>query len=132
MGTVLVRNADRMMTAADPKKDGIHLTFADGRRGIIPFADLPEIEDLSNLQSIELPNPYAVMLRNRQGGHRRDRLGLRSPLLRPFLSTPIGSCCGRRQAVDRQPHPRTPRGGWNNAGGVVVAFGDWARNPSPH
>ena len=49
MRAVLVRNADRMMTAADPKKDGIHLTFADGRRGIIPFADLPEIGDLSNL-----------------------------------------------------------------------------------
>ena len=68
MGAVLVRNADRMMTSANPTKDGIHLTFADGRRGMIPFADLPEIEDLSNLQSIELPNPYAVMLRNRQGG----------------------------------------------------------------
>src|SRR3972149_2070315 len=68
MRTVLVRNADRMMTSANPTKDGIHLTFADGRRGMTPFADLPEIEDLSNLQSIELPNPYAVMLRNRQGG----------------------------------------------------------------
>ena len=67
MGTVLVRNADRMMTAADPKKDGIHLTFADGRRGVIPFADLPEIEDQSNLESMELPNPYTIMLKNRQG-----------------------------------------------------------------
>ena len=67
VGAVLVRNADRMMTSANPKKDGIHLTFADGCRGIIPFADLPEIEDLSNLESIELPSPYAVMLRNRQG-----------------------------------------------------------------
>ena len=68
MGAVLVRNADRMMTSANPTKDGIHLTFADGRRGMIPFADLPEIEDLSNLESIDLPNPYTVMLRNRQGG----------------------------------------------------------------
>ena len=67
MGAVLVRNADRMMTAADPKKDGIHLTFADGRRGVIPFADLPEIEDQSNLESMELPNPYTIMLKNRQG-----------------------------------------------------------------
>jgi len=68
VGAVLVRNADRMMTSAERTKDGVRLTFADGRRGIIPFADLPEIEDLSNLESIELPNPYAVILRNRQGG----------------------------------------------------------------
>jgi DNA-binding XRE family transcriptional regulator len=68
MGAVLVRNADRMMTALNPKKDGVHLTFADGCRGVIPFADLPEIEELSNLESIELPNPYTIMLRNRTGG----------------------------------------------------------------
>jgi len=67
VGAVLVRNADRMMTSANPKKDGIHLTFADGCRGIIPFADLPEIADRANLESIELPNPYAIMLRNRKG-----------------------------------------------------------------
>src|SRR3972149_1825543 len=67
MGAVLVRNADRMMTSANPKKDGIHLTFADGRSGLIPFAELPEIGDRSNLESIELPNPYTIMLRNRKG-----------------------------------------------------------------
>ena len=68
MRTVLVRNADRMMTAAVPKRNGIHLTFADGRSGLVPFADLPEVGDQSNLESIELPNPYTVMLTNRQGG----------------------------------------------------------------
>jgi DNA-binding XRE family transcriptional regulator len=68
MRAVLVRNADRMMTSAERIKDGVRLTFADGCRGIIPFADLPEIKDLSNLESIELPNPYTVMLTNRQGG----------------------------------------------------------------
>jgi len=67
MGAVLVRNADRMMTAAALKRNGIHLTFADGCRGVIPFADLPEIGDRSNLESIELPNPYTVMLRSRKG-----------------------------------------------------------------
>ena len=67
MRTVLVKNANRMMTAAVPKRNGIHLTFADGRRGVIPFADLPEIEDLSNLQSIELPNPYTIVVRSRKG-----------------------------------------------------------------
>ena len=67
MGAVLVRNADRMMTSANPTKDGIHLTFADGRRGMIPFADLPEIEDLSNFESMELPDPYTIVLRSRKG-----------------------------------------------------------------
>jgi DNA-binding XRE family transcriptional regulator len=66
MGAVLVRNADRMMTVAEPTKNGIRLTFADGRRGVIPFADLPEIGDRSNLESIELPNPYMIMLRSRK------------------------------------------------------------------
>jgi DNA-binding XRE family transcriptional regulator len=56
-----------MMTAAVPKRNGIHLTFADGRSGLVPFADLPEIEDQSNLESIELPNPYTIMLKNRHG-----------------------------------------------------------------
>ena len=50
--------------AARSRIDSIRLTLADGRRGVIPFADLPEIGDLSNLWSIELPNPRAVMLRN--------------------------------------------------------------------
>src|SRR3989304_9726139 len=68
MRAVLVRNADRMMAAEVPKRTGIHLTFADGRSGLVPFADLPEVRDQSNLESIELPNPYAVMLTNRQGG----------------------------------------------------------------
>src|SRR3990172_11764062 len=67
MRTVLVRNADRMMTAAVPKRNGIHLTFADGRSGLIPFADVPEIGDQSNLEFIELPNPYTIMLRNHKG-----------------------------------------------------------------
>ena len=67
MRTVLVKNANRMMTAAVPKRNGIHLTFADGCRGVIPFADLPEIADRANLESIELPNPYTVMLRSRKG-----------------------------------------------------------------
>jgi len=67
MATVLVANADRMMTAASPRKDGIELTFADGAAGVIPFADISEIGDVSNLKSIELPNPYTVVLTNMAG-----------------------------------------------------------------
>ena len=67
MATVLVANADRMMTAARPRKGGIELTFADGASGLIPFADIPEIGDASSLKSIELPNPYVIVLKNRAG-----------------------------------------------------------------
>ena len=67
MRAVLVRNADRMMTAAIPKRNGIHLTFADGRSGLVPFADLPEVGDLSNFDSMELPNPYTIVVRSRKG-----------------------------------------------------------------
>jgi DNA-binding XRE family transcriptional regulator len=65
--TIFVRNADRMMTAASPRKDGIELTFADGASGVVPFADIPEIGDASNLKAIELPNPYIIVLQNRNG-----------------------------------------------------------------
>ncbi|MDO8687126.1 MAG: helix-turn-helix transcriptional regulator [Dehalococcoidales bacterium] len=55
-----VKNAERMMTYATATKDGIELTFADGCKGLIPFSDIPEIGNLENLASIELPNPYLV------------------------------------------------------------------------
>ncbi|MBI4288657.1 MAG: helix-turn-helix transcriptional regulator [Chloroflexi bacterium] len=67
MGAVLVRNADRMMTSANPLKEGIELSFADGCTGIIPFADIPDIGDLASLSAIELPNPYEVILRSAGG-----------------------------------------------------------------
>ena len=62
-----VKNADRMMTYASATAEGIELTFADGKKGLIPFAAIPEIEDLSNLAGIDLPNPYQVVLRNSRG-----------------------------------------------------------------
>jgi DNA-binding XRE family transcriptional regulator len=65
--TIFVRNADRMMTAARPQTNGIELTFADGAAGLIPFADIPGIGDASNLKTIELPNPYIIVLKNRAG-----------------------------------------------------------------
>ena len=65
---VRVRNADRMMTYANPVQDGIELAFADDCKGLIPFPDIPEIRDLSNLASIELPNPHEIVLRSVQGG----------------------------------------------------------------
>src|SRR5438445_13069538 len=62
MQEALVANADRMMTAAAAGKDGIHLTFADGCTGVIPSKDLPEVKTGSNLRSLELPNPYELVV----------------------------------------------------------------------
>ena len=67
MGTILVKNANRMMTSANALKEGIELVFADGRRGLIPFAHIPGIRELSSLAQIELPNPYEIVLRNSKG-----------------------------------------------------------------
>lgn len=55
-----VKNAERMMTHAAANNEGIEITFADGCKGIVPFADIPEVGSPSNLTGIELPNPYQV------------------------------------------------------------------------
>ena len=67
MEAVLVKNADRMMTAATLLDDGIELCFADGRRGLVPFADLPEIGEPGVVSGIELPNPYEMVLNTAAG-----------------------------------------------------------------
>lgn len=67
MTTVLVANADRMMTAAEATKYGVRVTFADGRSGVVPFTQLPEIGGPSGLRSIEVPNPYEIILVNAEG-----------------------------------------------------------------
>lgn len=63
MEVVLVASADRMMTSAEVLKPGIRLTFADGRTGMIPFKDLPDIGDASRITSVEIPDPYQVIIR---------------------------------------------------------------------
>ena len=67
MEAVLVRNADRMMMVARPVEQGIELSFADGCRGLIPFSEVPEIKGLGNLSSIELPNPYEMVVGTAEG-----------------------------------------------------------------
>ena len=62
MSTVKVANADRMIIAVVPGGKGIDATFADGSQGTVPFKDIPEVGDHSNLKSVELPNPYEVIL----------------------------------------------------------------------
>jgi DNA-binding XRE family transcriptional regulator len=62
MSTVKVANADRMIIAVVPGGKGIDATFADGSQGTVPFKDIPEVGNHSNLKSVELPNPYEVIL----------------------------------------------------------------------
>ena len=66
-GILLVRNADRMMMAASLLDDGIQLSFADGCKGLVPFAEIPEVRDRVNLSVIELPNPYEIILETVSG-----------------------------------------------------------------
>ena len=65
--TVSIENAERMMTRARAAPTGIELLFADGSEGLVPFADLPEIGEFANLESLELPSPYELILRGRNG-----------------------------------------------------------------
>ena len=62
MSTVKVVNAERMMIAVTLTAEGIDTSFADGFSGMVPFADIPEIVDCSQLRDVELPNPYEVIL----------------------------------------------------------------------
>lgn len=65
--TVLVKNADRMMNAIKPVPEGIELSFADGCTGVIPFADIPEISGLADIDRVELPTPYEAVIWNTSG-----------------------------------------------------------------
>ena len=67
MQAVLVKNANRMMTVASLLEDGIELSFADGSRGLIPYADVPEIKERAAVYSLELPNPYEMILGTARG-----------------------------------------------------------------
>ena len=67
MDSVLVKNADRMMTVANLLEDGIEMSFADGSKGLIPYADVPEIKERAALSNLELPNPYEMVLETALG-----------------------------------------------------------------
>ena len=67
MDVVLVRNANRMMTTATLLDDGIELSFADGLKGLIPYAEVPEVRTRQGISSLELPNPYEMVLQSAAG-----------------------------------------------------------------
>ena len=62
MDMVLVKNANRMMTNATLLDDGIELSFADGLKGLIPYAEVPEVKSRQGIYGLELPNPYEMVL----------------------------------------------------------------------
>ena len=67
MSAVLVKNAERMMISVDLQKNGIEVAFADGNRGLVPFVEIPEVSEGASLASVELPNPYEVLLHTKAG-----------------------------------------------------------------
>ena len=67
MDTVLVKNANRMMTTATLLDDGIELSFADGLKGLIPYAEVPEVKVRQGISGLELPNPYEMVLQMANG-----------------------------------------------------------------
>ena len=67
MGVVLVKNANRMMTSASLLDVGIELSFADGFRGLIPYADVPEVKVRAGISGLELPDPYEMVLLTAEG-----------------------------------------------------------------
>ena len=80
MEAVLVKNSDRMMIFANPTREGIEFVFADGLKGMVPFADIGGISSLADLAEIELPNAYELILRNSQG----DAVELPWDFVRPY------------------------------------------------
>ena len=67
MDMVLVKNANRMMTTATLLNDGIELGFADGVKGLIPYAEVPETKTREAISGLELPNPYEMVLQTAAG-----------------------------------------------------------------
>lgn len=57
----------RKMTVARLLEDGIELSFADGASGLIPYPDLSEIGKRTALSTLNLPNPYEMVLETTQG-----------------------------------------------------------------
>ena len=55
------------MTAATLLEDGIELSFADGSTGLVPYSEIPEIQERMAVSSLDLPNPYIMILRTRRG-----------------------------------------------------------------
>ncbi len=69
MSAVAVRNAEQMMIAADIRDSGISVTYADGASGVVPFGAINGIDGRAAVSSLELPNPYEIVLVLSDGSH---------------------------------------------------------------
>ena len=58
----VVKSADRLINSARVLSQGIEITFADGRSGVIPFDDIRGIVQ-ERLEGIELPTQHELILR---------------------------------------------------------------------
>ena len=67
MSVVPVKNANRMMAPASLLDNGIELSFADGARGLIPYADVPEVKVRAGISGLERPDPYEMALQTAEG-----------------------------------------------------------------
>lgn len=65
--TVMVKNAERMMLSANITKLGMEIAFADGRNSLIPLGDLGIKDASKEISRIDLPNPYEVVLKLKNG-----------------------------------------------------------------
>ena len=61
------KQPNRMMAVASLLEDGIELSFADGSTGLVPYTDIPEIRERMAVSSLDLPNPYIMVLETTQG-----------------------------------------------------------------
>ena len=106
---VLVKNANRMMTVASLLEDGIELGFADGAKGLIPYSDLPEIGKRATLSTLELPNPYEMVLKTTQGAKIEIPWDFARHYCDASYRPAVEAIAMRGRAYPRPTHPATPQ-----------------------
>ncbi len=60
-------HAERLITDAKKLDKSVKVTFADGFIGFVPFSEIPEGVNSSDVVSIELPNPYEIIIHDSNG-----------------------------------------------------------------
>jgi len=55
------------MTSAEIQAKGIEISFADGRRGLVPYSEIPGVDSDVKIADVELPNPYLIVLCTKSG-----------------------------------------------------------------
>ena len=119
MSVVPVKNANRMMAPASLLDNGIELSFADGARGLIPYADVPEVKVRAGISGLELPDPYEMALHTAEG----DRVEVSWAFAR-------GTTAAHRTGRPPRPWPQWGAGpGRGHRAGYAGAAGEWGAEP---